>query len=142
MSYEIDGVVYVVSLRQDRVYVRADLAGEDARKTLLHEMCHVATGCTGHSQEFIRELRRLGTLGERWANHEADVFSQPQAPLTRDDLLERMEEMAASPKPPAWAAARQHLAEEAGLSLLQFDRAHPELQRHWHQLLGCHQPSG
>ncbi len=48
------------------ILLEKDLAGEDLRLTLLHEMCHIGSGSGyQHGPRFLRKLRRLVRLGEK-----------------------------------------------------------------------------
>ena len=51
--------------RTKTILLKKDLAGEDLRLTLLHEMCHIGTGSGyDHGPRFLRKLHRLVRLGE------------------------------------------------------------------------------
>jgi hypothetical protein len=57
------------------------MPAERTRRTLLHEMCHVAAGY-GHGEKFVRQLRRLARAGEAWAATEA----RPQVSRSKDGM--------------------------------------------------------
>jgi len=113
------------------IYLRADLSGYDARRALLHEMCHVASRGNGHNKSFLRELRRLAERGESWAFDEAACY-EPNRGITRADVRETMENLAWHPDgPKTWASIRQYLAHDFGLTPPAFDHTYPGLRDVW-----------
>lgn len=47
-------------------------APDEARETLLHEMCHIGT--PGHGRQFRAKLKRLARSGETWAEAERAYY--------------------------------------------------------------------
>jgi hypothetical protein len=47
------------------ILIEQTLKGDQLRRTLLHEMCHIGDhGANAHGPRFLRKVRRLGRLGE------------------------------------------------------------------------------
>lgn len=64
------------------------LTGDDLRRMLLHEMCHIGPRGGGHGHEFQRRLKRLGGLGEPLALVECAAVEAMER--ERDQMAEEL----------------------------------------------------
>lgn len=59
-----------------QILIQSGLSPHAERRVLIHEMCHAKLPAHhGHGYAFLRELRRLGRQGERWAMKEANRYA-------------------------------------------------------------------
>lgn len=135
------------------IVVRADLAGNDLRLTILHEMCHIGSdGGRVHGALFQRKMRRLVGLGvpkltgdlERYdgtadqreferhiaAGGSGGIDDRPLRVIVSEDL----ENIAMSNPNRRWSWIRRYLAHVYKLSLPQVDRLMPWAQKEWRRL--------
>lgn len=59
---------------EQKILLHEDLTNEGKRRTLLHEMCHVAAP-KSHNKKFVAQLQRLVRLGETWAASEVERYT-------------------------------------------------------------------
>src|SRR5438105_3964594 len=62
----------VCNSKRRTIYIREGLQGDQLRRVLLHEMCHI--GCRYHGRKFLAHLAHLAEQGEAWANLEIESY--------------------------------------------------------------------
>jgi hypothetical protein len=70
------------------IQLRRGLAGDELRRSLLHEMCHI--GAPGHGRRFLAKLARLVDQGEAWAQEELERYQHTQHTWT--DLIAQVKD--------------------------------------------------
>jgi hypothetical protein len=91
------------------ILIARGLPADLARRTLLHEMCHI--GSLGHGRRFQAKLARLAAQGERWAGRERVLYeriSRQRAPLSAE-VRYVLEALARQDPDLPWAAVRRFL---------------------------------
>lgn len=141
----------ICSNQTKTILLRRDLAGEDLRLTLLHEMCHIGTDSwCGHGPRFLRKVHRLRRLGEprllddieRYdgtksereiealrAQGKLDDEPIPFRVLVHDDLKAAALEQYRRP----WKTIRRLLANQYEMSPAQFQKFAPWAERKWRE---------
>jgi SprT-like family len=96
---------------QRLIRLRRGLTGEELRRTLLHEMCHI--GAPDHGRRWQAKLARLGEQGETWVQDELEGYQQN--PLTWPQLLaelkDGLEDLAHQDPRPSLATLRRYAAD-------------------------------
>jgi hypothetical protein len=116
---------------QRLIRLRRGFTGDELRRTLLHEMCHI--GAPGHGQRFQAKLARLVDQGEVWAQEELDGYRQ--TPLTWPqmiaDLKDGLDELAYQQPRPRFATLQRYAADRLSCRPGEVLRKVPWLQAAW-----------
>jgi WLM domain len=118
------------------IRLRRGLTGDELRRTLLHEMCHI--GAPHHGQRFQAKLARLVAQGEAWAQQELEIYQQPQLTWTKliAEVKETLEEFAYHDPRPSFTAIRRYAADTLTCQPGEVLRKAPWLQAAWRNV--CH----
>jgi hypothetical protein len=108
----------------------------DVRRVLLHEMCHIPQGCSGHGKLFRRQLQRLATRGETWADEELQVYADTPPPTRISakrvrDYMNLLANMTQDFSVHSWRTARRGIADGYGLTVTEVSRRYPTARSWW-----------
>ncbi len=113
------------------ILVRRGLDGEELRRVLLHEMCHI--GALGHGQRWQSKLRSLAEQGESWADEEAKRYAEgPTWNRLMVNLRLDLDDWALQfDRPPQFAKVIRFVGDDFGLNPREVLKKIPWLKAAW-----------
>jgi len=109
------------------------LTDEEARGTLLHEMCHIEGG--NHGKRFIARLKRLRDAREQWiqewAQKEIELYENPPSSTIWQEMRDRIDDIALVRPEWKWRDVWRWIGREFGYLEEDLDRRHERIRRRW-----------